>query len=57
MSENFDINDDPVLSKRIREEFNLEILFTLPRIPRKDFYEELVNLDKLKKYIPKKIFK
>ena len=56
MSENFDINDDPVLSKRIREEFNLEILFTLPRIPRKDFYEELVNLDKLKKYIPKKIF-
>ena len=57
MSENFDINDDPVLSKRIREEFNLEILFTLPRIPRKDFYEELVNLDKLKKYIPKKMFK
>ena len=57
MSENFDINDDPVLSKRIKDEFNLEILFTLPRIPRKDFYEELVNLDKLKKYIPKKIFK
>ena len=57
MSENFDINDDPVLSKRIKDEFNLEILFTLPRIPRKDFYEELVNLDKLKKYIPKKMFK
>ena len=37
MSENFDINDDPVLSKRIKDEFNLEILFTLPRIPRKDF--------------------
>ncbi len=57
MSENLDINDDPVLSKRIKDEFNLEILFSLPRIPRKDFYEELVNLDKLRKYIPKKLFK
>ena len=57
MSENFDIDSDPVMSKKIEKEFNLEILFTLPRIPRKDFYQELVNLDKLRKYIPKKIFK
>ena len=57
MSENFDINSDPVVSKKIEKEFNLEILFTLPRIPRKDFYQELVNLDKLRKYIPKEIFK
>ena len=57
MSENFDIDSDPVMSKKIEKEFNLEILFTLPRIPRKDFYQELINLDKLSKYIPKKIFK
>ena len=57
MSENFDIDSDPVVSKKIENELNLEILFTLPRIPRKDFYQELINLDKLRKYIPKKIFK
>ena len=57
MSENFDIDSDPVVSKKIEKELNLEILFTLPRIPRKDFYQELINLDKLRKYIPKEIFK
>ena len=57
MSENFDIDSDPVVSKKIEKELNLEILFTLPRIPRKDFYQELNNLDKLRKYIPKEIFK
>ena len=57
MSENFDIDSDPVMSKKIEKELNLEILFTLPRIPRKDFYQELMNLDKLRKYIPKSIFK
>ena len=57
MSENFDISNDPVMSKKIQKELNLEILFSLPRIPRKDFYQELINLDKLRKYIPKKIFK
>jgi len=57
MSENFDIDSDPVVSKKIKKELNLEILFTLPRIPRKDFYQELINLDKLRKYIPKEIFK
>ena len=57
MSENFDISNEPVMSKKIQKELNLEILFSLPRIPRKDVYQELINLDKLRKYIPKKIFK
>jgi len=57
MSENFDISNDPVMSKKIQKQLNLEILFSLPRIPRKDFYQELINLDKLRKYIPKKLFK
>ncbi len=57
MSENFDVGNDPIVSKRIQDELNLEILFTLPRIQRKDFYQELVNLDKLRKYIPNKLFK
>ena len=57
MSENFSFDMEPVKSERLEHEFNLNILFTLPRISRNEFYKELNNLDKLKSYIPDKIFK
>jgi ATP-binding protein involved in chromosome partitioning len=52
LSESFSQPSPPIQSEKIKEEFNDEILFVLPRLPRKKFYEELNNLDKLKAYIP-----
>lgn len=52
LSENFSVPSSPVISKRIKNEFDDEILFVLPRLPRKIFYQEVNNLDKLRRYIP-----
>ena len=52
LSENFSEPSSPVISKRIKNEFDDEILFVLPRLPRKIFYQEVNNLDKLRRYIP-----
>ena len=52
LSENFSVPSSPVISKRIENEFDDEILFVLPRLPRKIFYQEVNNLDKLRRYIP-----
>ena len=52
LSENFSEPSPPIESRRIKEELNEEILFVLPRLPRKFFYQEVNNLDKLKRYIP-----
>ena len=57
MSENFDVDMAPVISQRLKHEFDIDILFSLPRISREEFYKELNSLNKLKKYIPDKIFK
>ena len=52
LSENFSVPSSPVISKRIKNEYDDEILFVLPRLPRKIFYQEVNNLDKLRRYIP-----
>jgi len=52
LSENFSLPSSPILSKRIKNEFDDEILFVLPRLPRNIFYQEVNNLDKLRRYIP-----
>ena len=52
LSENFSVPSSPVISERIKNEFDDEILFVLPRLPRKIFYQEVNNLDKLRRYIP-----
>lgn len=52
LSENFSVPSSPVISKRIKNEFDDEILFVLPRLPRNKFYNEVNNIDKLKRYIP-----
>ena len=52
LSENFSVPSSPIISKRIKNEFDDEILFVLPRLPRNIFYEEVSNLDKLRRYIP-----
>ena len=52
LSENFSVPSSPVISKRIKNEFDDEILFVLPRLPRNIFYQEVNNLDKLRSYIP-----
>ena len=56
MSENFDSEGNVVESDRIKSEFHENILFSLPRIKRNDFYQEVKRIDKLKKHFPKKIF-
>ena len=52
LSENFSVPSSPIISKRIKNEFDDEILFVLPRLPRNIFYQEINNLDKLRRYIP-----
>ena len=52
LSENFTVPSSPIISKRIKNEFDDEILFVLPRLPRNIFYQEVNNLDKLRRYIP-----
>ena len=52
LSENFSVPSPPIISKRIKNEFDDEILFVLPRLPRNIFYQEVNNLDKLRRYIP-----
>ena len=52
LSENFSVPSSPVISERIKNEFDDEILFVLPRLPRNIFYQEVNNLDKLRRYIP-----
>ena len=52
LSENFSVPSSPIVSKRIKNEFDDEILFVLPRLPRNIFYQEVNNLDKLRRYIP-----
>ena len=52
LSENFSLPSSPIISKRIKNEFDDEILFVLPRLPRNIFYQEVNNLDKLRRYIP-----
>ena len=52
LSENFSMPSSPIISKRIKNEFDDEILFVLPRLPRNIFYQEVNNLDKLRRYIP-----
>jgi CO dehydrogenase/acetyl-CoA synthase epsilon subunit len=55
MSENLDSDGEITESVKIKNEFDDEILFSLPRLSRKDFYQELKVLDKLKRYLPKRI--
>ena len=55
MSENLDENDNVIESVRIKDEFNENILFSLPRIKRNDFYQEVKQINKLKKYFPEKL--
>lgn len=55
MSENLDENDNVIESVRIKTEFNENILFSLPRIKRNDFYQEVKQINKLKKYFPEKL--
>ena len=52
LSENFSMPSSPIISKRINNEFDDEILFVLPRLQRNIFYQEVNNLDKLRRYIP-----
>jgi len=52
LSENFSVPSPAIISKRIKNEFDDEILFVLPRLPRNKFYNEVKNIDKLKRYIP-----
>ena len=52
LSENFSVPSSPIISKRIKNAFDDEILFVLPRLPRNIFYQEVNNLDKLRRYIP-----
>ena len=52
LSENFSVPSSPIISKRIKNEFDDEILFVLPRLRRNNFYQEVNNLDKLRRYIP-----
>ena len=52
LSENFSVPSSPIISKRIKNEFDDEILFVLPRLQRNIFYQEVNNLDKLRRYIP-----
>ena len=52
LSENLSLPSSPIISKRIKNEFDDEILFVLPRLPRNIFYQEVNNLDKLRRYIP-----
>ena len=52
LSENFSVPSSPIISERIKNEFDDEILFVLPRLPRNIFYQEVNNLDKLRRYIP-----
>ena len=56
-SENFQLGDKPILSKRIQAEFpNHKILFSLPRVPKNLFYKEIRKISKLKDYFPDKLF-
>ena len=55
MSENLDENGNVIESVRIKAEFNEDILFSLPRIKRNDFYQEVKQINKLKKYFPEKL--
>ena len=57
LSESFSEPCSPIKSERIKKEFTDEILFVLPRLSRKDFYQEVLNLDKLRKYIPENFLK
>ena len=57
LSENFSVPSSPIISKRIKNEFDDEILFVLPRLPRNIFYQEVNNLDKLRRYIPENFLK
>ena len=57
LSEKFQLGDKPIFSKTIQAEFpNYQILFTLPRIPKNQFYEEIRKISKLKAYFPDKLF-
>ena len=47
LSENFSVPSSPIISKRIKNEFDDEILFVLPRLPRIIFFQVVNNLDKL----------
>ena len=56
-SENFQLGDKPILSKRIQAEFpNHKILFSLPRVTKNLFYKEIRKISKLKDYFPDKLF-
>jgi|TARA_B100001094_G_scaffold42607_1_gene37380 ATP-binding protein involved in chromosome partitioning len=52
MSENVDSSGNIEESVRIKDELKDNILFSLPRIKRNEFYQEVKQLDKLKKYFP-----
>ena len=52
LSENFQAGEEMLKSERIISEFNLDILFALPRLQREEFYNELKHLNKLKVYFP-----
>ena len=56
LSEKFQLGDKPILSKKIQAEFpNHKILFSLPRIPKSQFYNEIRKISKLKDYFPDKL--
>ena len=55
MSENFDDNGNVIESDRIKAELRENILFSLPRIKRSDFYKEVKQINKLKKYFPENL--
>ena len=57
LSEKFQLGDKPILSKKIQAEFpNHKLLFSLPRIPKNQFYKEIRKISKLKDYFPDKLF-
>ena len=57
LSENFQLGDKPISSKKIQAEFpNHKILFSLPRVPKNLFYKEIRKISKLKDYFPDKLF-
>ena len=57
LSEKFQLGDKPILSKKIQAEFpHHKILFSLPRIPKSQFYNEIRKISKLKDYFPDKLF-
>ncbi|MFL2695617.1 MAG: ATP-binding protein [Gammaproteobacteria bacterium] len=57
LSEKFQLGDKAILSKKIHAEFpNHKILFSLPRIPKNEFYNEIRKISKLKNYFPDKLF-